>query len=94
MGDTVRVNYYNITETSQTTGGHTDQVSFEYWTGSPTDPNDPLGTTETDGRRRVTLKALDDNGVQQKEKYQPDPEADQTIFATVSYTHLTLPTPP
>jgi hypothetical protein len=77
VGDTIRVNYYKIEDSlpldtggPTTASGNTDQVSFSYWTGSTID--DVNGEDKTDGRRRITLKALDDNGNQLKEKHPSD----------------------
>ena len=58
IGDTVRVNYYNVVDrTGQQASGTTDQINApEAWDGDLT-----TGSTLTGAlRRRLTLKALDD----------------------------------
>ena len=58
VGDTVRINYYAITDTSRTATGNTalePSTNFTWWDGD-------LATGQeqtTDGRYRITLKALD-----------------------------------
>tara|TARA_Y100001935_G_scaffold255363_1_gene267957 strand:- start:10990 stop:12921 length:1932 start_codon:yes stop_codon:yes gene_type:complete len=62
VGDTVRVNYYNITDTSQTATGHTDKepsTNYEWWDGNDVNSGD-FGSGD-DARYRITLKAIDSN---------------------------------
>ena len=58
VGDTVRVNYYAITDISRTATGNTvlePSTNFTWWDGDL----DTGQEQTTDGRYRITLKALD-----------------------------------